>query len=62
MRKKIMKKIKICPILNKNCLKKGCEIYNEMLGRCDLSLIAYNLYLLATAMKKKLDYDIEVDE
>ena len=62
MRKKTTKKVKICPILNKNCLKKNCEIYNEMLDRCDLSLIAYNLYLLTITMKEKLDYDIEADE
>ena len=62
MRKKSTKKAKLCPLLNQNCLRKGCEIYNEMLDRCDLSLIAYNLYLLATTMKEKLDYDIEANE
>ena len=52
MRKKITKKVKLCPLLNQNCLKKGCEIYNKMLDRCDISLVAYNLYLLTIAMKE----------
>ena len=62
MRKKITKKVKLCPLLNQNCLKKGCEIYNEMLDRCDISLVAYNLYLLTITMKEKLEFDRETDE
>ena len=62
MRKKTIKKAKLCPLLNQNCLKKGCEIYNEMLDRCDISLVAYNLYQLAIAMKEKLEFNREADE
>lgn len=49
------KPIKKCPLLDENCLKAGCEIYNEMLDRCDISLVAYNLYLFTAVMKSKLD-------
>ena len=48
-------KIKKCPFYDENCLKVGCEIYNEMLDRCDISLIAYNAYLLSAVMKANLE-------
>ena len=47
--------VKTCPLLDEKCLKTGCEIYNEMLNRCDISLTAYNLYLLSTVMKQNLE-------
>jgi hypothetical protein len=45
---------KTCPLLDEKCLKAGCEIYNEMLNRCEIGLTAYNLYLLADVMKRQL--------
>ena len=46
--------VKTCPLLDEKCLKTGCEIYNEMLNRCDISLTAYNLFLLSAVMKRTL--------
>ena len=60
--RKTTKKAKVCPFLDQNCLKKGCEIYSEMLDRCDVSLVAYNLFLLTTVMQENLEDDTEEDE
>lgn len=51
MRRNKAKETKTCPILDGKCLKTGCEIYNERLDRCEIGLIAYNLYVLANALK-----------
>ena len=51
MVRKTRKPNRLCPFLDRDCLKQGCEIYNETLDRCDISLTAYNLYQLATAIK-----------
>lgn len=50
---------KICPFLDQNCVKTQCEIYNERLDRCDISLIAYNLYRLSEVEKQRLEGDSE---
>ena len=47
--------VKTCPLLDEKCLKTGCEIYNEMLNRCEIGLTAYNLFLLASVMKRQLE-------
>ncbi len=62
--RKIPKKAKPknCPFIDGNCLKKGCEIYSEMLNRCEISLVAYNLYLLTTVMQENLEDDTEEEE
>ena len=46
---------KACPFLRQECLKRGCEIYNDRIDRCDLSLASYNLYLLADAINKQTE-------
>ncbi len=46
---------KTCPLLDEKCLKSGCEIYNELLDRCEIGLTAYNLYLLADVMRRQLE-------
>lgn len=46
---------KACPFLKEKCLKTECEIYNDRLDRCDLSLASYNLYLLADAINKQTE-------
>jgi hypothetical protein len=52
MRKKQTKmKIKTCPLLEENCLKGNCELYNEILDRCELGLLNYNLFQLMTVMR-----------
>ena len=61
MRKKnkVIHKEKLCPFLDQNCVKTQCEIYNERLDRCDISLIAYNLYRLSEVEKQRLESDSE---
>jgi hypothetical protein len=51
MVRKTRKPNRLCPFLDRDCLKQGCEIYNETLDRCEIGLTAYNLYQLAIAIK-----------
>lgn len=51
VRKKYQKPIRLCPFLDKECLKHGCEIYSETLDRCEIGLVVYNLYQLTGAIK-----------
>ena len=57
MRRKNSQKetLKTCPLLDEKCLKAECEIYNKLLDRCEIGLIAYNLYQLTDVMKQQLD-------
>lgn len=48
-------KAKQCPFIEQACLKGDCEIYNERLNRCEIGLIAYNLYLLSDSMNRQMD-------
>ena len=59
MRKKQTKmKIKICPLLEENCLKGNCELYNEILDRCELGLLNYNLFQLMTVMRQQIEIEM----
>ena len=58
-RKKL--KAKICPLLDRECLKADCEIHNPLLDRCDISVVAYNLYRLTQVERERLDGDSESD-
>jgi len=44
---------KTCPFLSDKCIKAECGIYNEKFERCEVGLLGYNLYLLATAIKQQ---------
>ena len=57
MRKKQMAKAKMCPLLDQKCLKNECEIYNEILNRCEIGVIAYNLYRLSEVERERLEGD-----
>ena len=57
MRKKQMAKEKLCPFLDQNCVKGDCEIYNTILNRCEIGIIAYNLYRLSEVEKQRLEGD-----
>ena len=57
MMRKEKKQIKLCALLDRDCLKQGCEIYNETFDRCDISLVAYNLYKLSEVEKQRLGGD-----
>ena len=61
MRKQKMYKDKTCPFLDQKCLKTECEIYNELLGRCEIGVIAYNLYRLSQVERERLEGDSEPD-
>jgi hypothetical protein len=51
MVRKVRKPIRICPFLDRDCLKQGCEIHNETLDRCEIGLVVYNLYQLKETLK-----------
>jgi hypothetical protein len=44
---------KTCPFLGEKCIKADCGIYNDRFERCEVGLLGYNLYLLATAIKQQ---------
>lgn len=46
---------KTCPFINQACGKSKCELYNLRLGRCEISLMNYNMYLLASAIKQQAE-------
>ncbi len=48
-------KIKFCPLLDKECLKSECQLYGENLNRCDISLLAYNLFKLSSIEAQRLE-------
>jgi hypothetical protein len=43
--------LKICPFIKQARAKGKCEIYNETLKRCDVSVLPYNIYRLSEALK-----------
>ncbi len=46
---------KICPLLDgQKCIKGDCEIYNDLLDRCNFSVIPYNMFKLTEAMNRQL--------
>jgi hypothetical protein len=53
MMRKNQKQTKLCPLLDQECRKLGCELYNEKCDRCEIGLLAYNAYLLAMAIKQQ---------
>jgi hypothetical protein len=42
---------KICPFLKHKCVKGACGMFNDKFHRCDVGLLAYNLYLFADAVR-----------
>ena len=59
MRKKKTNKTKMCPFLKRDCLKNECELYNELVNRCDIGVLVYNLYRLSELEKQRLEEDSE---
>ena len=53
--KNIIPKQKICPLLDQNCLKEGCALYNELLTNCEISVLSYNLYRYSNDLKPRDD-------
>ena len=48
-------KAKICPFLDRGCLKADCMIYHEEFDRCMIDLLAFNLFSLAAGIKRLID-------
>ena len=48
-------KNKTCPFINDACVKTKCELYNKLLDRCEISLMNYNMFLLAKAIKQQAE-------
>ena len=44
---------KYCPFVRQACLTAQCEIYNEVIKRCQISVLSYNTYRLTEALKDK---------
>lgn len=42
---------KICPLLNQDCLKTKCALYNEKFHRCDIAVLVYNLYRFSQSVE-----------
>ena len=60
MRKKqSVTKIKACPFMDGNCVKENCELYNEILNRCELGLLNYNLFQLMTVMRQQIEIEMK---
>ena len=58
MRKKqSVTKAKACPFMDENCVKENCELYNEILNRCELGLLNYNLFQLMTVMRQQIEIE-----
>jgi len=60
MRKKTQ--TKKCPFLDQDCLKTDCEIFNEILSRCEIGVIAYNLYRLSEVERERLEGDTQKEK
>lgn len=60
MRKKqSVTKTKACPFMDENCVKENCELYNEILNRCELGLLNYNIYQLMTVMRQQIEIEMK---
>ena len=44
-------KAKFCPFVKQECITNQCEIYNELLNRCEIPVLTYNTYRLSEAIK-----------
>jgi len=44
---------KQCPFFQKKCLKKKCDLYHEDFKRCEIGLLAYNLFKLREVLESK---------
>jgi hypothetical protein len=43
---------KLCPLLDQECQRQGCMIFNEKFERCEIGLLAYNAFLVAAGLKQ----------
>ena len=45
---------KLCPLLNKECVKNECELYTKA-NACSLTMLPYNIYKLNNLMSELND-------
>jgi hypothetical protein len=45
--------IKICPLLDRPCLEKGCSFYHVDFEKCLVDVLQYNLYALKKALQSQ---------
>ena len=53
---------KICPLIGKVCLLKGCTFFNQRLDGCEVSIMNYNLYQLKEHIRAQLNRNDGVPE
>jgi hypothetical protein len=41
----------ICPFLRQDCIVDSCALFNSRFQRCDIGLLAFNLYRFADSIK-----------
>ena len=46
---------KTCPLLDGKCIQGDCEIYNDLINRCNISVIPYNMYRLTEVLNRQLE-------
>jgi hypothetical protein len=46
---------KICPLIGKVCLLKGCTFFNVRLDGCEIGILNYNLYQLKHHIQAQLE-------
>jgi hypothetical protein len=44
---------KYCPFWKQACIKDQCELYGDLIKRCVIPSLSYNVYRLAEAMNPK---------
>lgn len=42
---------KYCPLIRQACGKDRCEFFNDLIKRCQISVLSYNTYRLAESFK-----------
>ena len=52
MMRKNQKPTRLCPLLDRECEKQGCMIYSEKFDRCEIGLLAYNLWVLSATLRQ----------
>ena len=53
---------KMCPLMGKVCLLKGCTFFNTRLDGCEISIMNYNLYQLKEHIRAQLNRNNGIPE
>ena len=60
-RQQYQKQEKTCPLLDQVCLGIGCQMYNQVVNNCEISVLSYNLYKLWNVEEQRLNDDPDAD-